>query len=93
MEVLSLELLFTTIDHIVAPAPVPRNCDIPKPITPKGYDSFPGRIITHFIVATMCIDGYTLTGILFLILDLGDQNIILGDAWMAHFDVHPDLRH
>lgn len=66
---------------------------LPRPITPKGYDGVNGRIITHFIVTTLCIDGYTLTQIPFLILDLGNQDAILGDAWMAHFDVLPDLRH
>ncbi|KAI0995662.1 hypothetical protein K3495_g12516 [Podosphaera aphanis] len=65
---------------------------LPKPITPKGYYGIPSRIITHFIVVTLCIDGYTLTQLPFLILDLGNQDIILGDAWMAHFDVLPDLR-
>lgn len=65
---------------------------LPKPITPKGYNGVKGRIITHFIVTTLRIDGYTLKKIPFLILDLGSQDIILGDAWMAHFDVLPDLR-
>ena len=33
---------------------------LPNPITPKGYDGVKGRIITHFIVTTLRIDGYTL---------------------------------
>lgn len=65
---------------------------LPRPITPKGYNGVSGRIITHFLVTTMIINGYTLPQIPFLILDLGNQDVILGDAWMAHFDVLPDLR-
>ncbi|KAI0990962.1 hypothetical protein K3495_g17225, partial [Podosphaera aphanis] len=56
------------------------------------YNGVPGRIITHFAVFTMQIDGHTLTQIPFLILDLGNQDVILGDGWMAHFDVLPDMR-
>ena len=41
----------------------------------------------------MIIDGHTLSKIPFLILDLGKQDVILDDTWMAHFDVLPDLRH
>ena len=41
----------------------------------------------------MNIDGFRLPKIPFLILDLGNQDVILGDAWMAHFDVLPDLRY
>lgn len=65
---------------------------LPQPITPKGYDGVAGRIITHFIVANMQIDNHTLSQVPFLILDLGNQDAILGDGWMAHFDVLPDLR-
>lgn len=70
---------------------VPLN--LPNPITPKGYNGVLGRLITQFLVITMIIDGHTLSKIPFLILDLGNQDVILGDAWMAHFDVLPDLRH
>ncbi|KAI0994471.1 hypothetical protein K3495_g13711, partial [Podosphaera aphanis] len=65
---------------------------LPKPITPKGYDGIAGRIITHFLVTKLIIDGHILPQIPFLILDLGNQDAILGDAWMAHFDVLPDLK-
>ena len=58
-----------------------------NPITPKRYDGIPGRIITHFVVISMNIDGFRLPKIPFLILDLGNQDVILGDAWMAHYDV------
>ncbi|KAI1007317.1 hypothetical protein K3495_g897 [Podosphaera aphanis] len=40
----------------------------------------------------MIIDGFTLPKIPFFILSLGNQDAILGDGWMAHFDVLPDLR-
>ena len=66
---------------------------LPNPISPEGYNWVPGRLITHFLIITMIIDGHTLPKIPFLILDLGKQDVILGDAWMAHFDVLPDLRH
>lgn len=72
---------FNVVPHILA-----------KPITPKGYNGIPGRKITHFIVLTMKIDGYILPEIPFLILDLGNQDVILGDGWMSHFDVLPDMR-
>ncbi|KAI1002534.1 hypothetical protein K3495_g5666 [Podosphaera aphanis] len=63
-----------------------------KPITPKGYNGVPGRIITKFVVFTMKIDGHTLDQTPFLVLDLGNQDVILGDGWMAHFDVLPDRK-
>jgi hypothetical protein len=62
------------------------------PITPKGYDGVHGKVITHFVVYTIKIDGYTLPEIPFLILDLGNQDAILGNGWLAHFDVLPDLK-
>lgn len=72
---------FNVVPHILA-----------KPITPKGYNGIPGRKITHFIVLTLKIDSYVLPEIPFLILDLGNQDVILGDGWMSHFDVLPDMR-
>ena len=65
---------------------------LPKPILPKGYNGVTGNAITHAIVLQIEIDGYRLSEIPFLILDLGNHDAILGDGWMDHFDVLPDLR-
>ncbi len=65
---------------------------LPKPIFPKGYNGVAGNSITHYIIFNIKIDGYRLAEILFLILDLGNHNAILGDSWIDHFDVLPDLR-
>jgi hypothetical protein len=62
------------------------------PIFPKGYNGVAGRAITHVISFDLEIDGYKLPNIPFLILDLGNQDAILGAGWMEHFDVLPDLK-
>ena len=53
---------------------------LPKPIFLKGYNGVAGDSITHFIVFNIEIDGYRLADILFLVLDLGNYNAILGDG-------------
>ena len=63
-----------------------------SPIFPKGYNGVAGNSITHYMIFDIEIDGYQLAKIPFLILDIGNHDAILGDAWMDHFDVLPDLR-
>ena len=62
------------------------------PIFPKGYDGASGKAITHVILFNMLIDGYLLKQQPFLVLDLGNQDAILGDGWMDYYDVLPDMR-
>jgi hypothetical protein len=40
----------------------------------------------------LVINGRRLIEVLFLILDLGNHDMILRAKWMAYFDVQPDLR-
>jgi hypothetical protein len=62
------------------------------PIIAKGYDGVRSRPITHYVLIDLVIDGRRLVEVPFLILQLGNQDMILGAKWMAHFDVQPDLR-
>jgi hypothetical protein len=63
-----------------------------RPIVAKGYNSVRGNPITHYILINLVIDRRRLVEIPFLILDLGNHDIILGAKWMAYFDIQPDLR-
>jgi hypothetical protein len=63
-----------------------------KPIGAKGYDGRQGQSITHVLVCDLMIDNRRLKDVPFLMLDLGNHDIILGAKWMAYFDILPDLR-
>jgi hypothetical protein len=63
-----------------------------RPIVAKGYNGVRGNPITHYLLIDLVIDGRRLVEIPFLILDLGNHDIILGAKWMAYFDIQPDLR-
>ncbi len=62
------------------------------PIAIKGYDGREGRAVTHFLECTLTIDGRRLTLVPFLVLDLGNHDLILGSQWFEYYDVKPDLR-
>jgi len=66
--------------------------ELPKPILAKGYNGVVGKSISHYILLNLIIDKRHLYDLPFLILDLGNHDIILGSKWMAYFDVQPDLR-
>ena len=63
-----------------------------RPITAKGYDGVPGKPITHYLSLDLVIDRRRLVEIPFLILDLGNHDMILGAKWMSYFDIYPDLK-
>ncbi len=48
------------------------------PITIKGYDGREGRVVTYFLEYTLTIDSRRLTLVPFLVLDLGNHDLILG---------------
>src|SRR6266536_4343350 len=48
------------------------------PIAIKGYDGREGRVVTHFLEYTLTINGRRLTLVPFLVLDLGNYDLILG---------------
>jgi len=65
---------------------------LPTPIIATGYNGIEGNSITHYILFNLIIDGRHLYGLPFLILDLGNHDIILGSKWMRHFDVQVDIK-
>jgi hypothetical protein len=58
-----------------------------RPIIAKGYNGVRGNPITCYLLVDLVIDGRRLVEVLFLILDLGNHDMILGAKWMAYFDV------
>lgn len=69
-----------------------KDTSLDRPIVAKGYDGVRGNPITHYLLIDLVIDGRRLVEIPFLVLDLGNHDIILGAKWMAYFDIQPDLR-
>ena len=61
------------------------------PITIKGYNSCKGRVVTHFLECTLTINDQQLTLVPFLVLNLGNYDLILGSQWFKYYDVKPDL--
>jgi hypothetical protein len=47
------------------------------PITIKGYNSREGRVVTHFLECTLIINNRQLTLVPFLVLNLGNHDLIL----------------
>ncbi len=47
------------------------------PITIKGYNGRKGRAVTHFLEYTLTINSRRLTLVPFLVLDLGNHDLIL----------------
>ena len=63
-----------------------------RPILAKGYNGVCSKPITHYLSIDLVVDGRRLVEIPFLILDLGNHDMILGAKWMAYFDIQPDLK-
>ena len=63
-----------------------------KLIAIKGYDGHRGKAVTHYLRCTFAIDNRRLVRVPFLVLDLGNYNLILSALWFTYFDVMPDLR-
>ena len=62
-------------------------------ITIKGYDSREGRVVTYFLECTLMINSRRLTLVPFLVLDLGNHDLILGLKWFEYYNVKLDLCH
>lgn len=58
----------------------------------KGFNGRPGSPITHIIVLHLVINGRRFLNQPFLILDLGQHDIIVGRRWLAEKDVWMDVR-
>jgi predicted aspartyl protease len=56
-------------------------------IIPKGFDGQPGKAVTHILTLHLSLDGQRQEDIPFIILDLGNHNVILGLKWMAYFNI------
>src|SRR5689334_19097382 len=63
-----------------------------NPIAIKGYNGKVGSSVTHYLQCTLVVDGRRLPENPFLVLDLGNHDVILGSMWFAHHDIKPDLR-
>jgi hypothetical protein len=63
-----------------------------RPIIAKGYNGVRGHPITHYVLIDLVINRRRLVEIPFLILDLGNHDMILGAKWMAYFDIQPNLK-
>jgi hypothetical protein len=48
-----------------------------NPITIKGYNSYKGRVVTHYLEYTLTINRRQLTLVPFLVLNLGNHDLIL----------------
>jgi hypothetical protein len=63
----------------------------PKPliqsIIPKGFNRQLGKAITYILTLHLSINGQRQKDIPFIILDLGNYNIILGLKWMSYFNI------
>ncbi|KIN08328.1 hypothetical protein OIDMADRAFT_110411, partial [Oidiodendron maius Zn] len=58
----------------------------------KGYNSQPGRLVIYYIQLYLTVDQYCQYNIPLLILDLGSHDIIIGQKWLAYFDILLDYR-
>ena len=61
------------------------------PIAIKGYDGCQGRVVTHFLECTLTINSRRLTQVPFLVLNLGNYNLILGLQWFKYYNIKLDL--
>lgn len=63
---------------------------LPTPIVPAGFRGKREKAITHFICFNLMLDKRILPRIPFLILELGNVDMILGFTWMSYFNVKVD---
>jgi hypothetical protein len=55
-----------------------------------GFNRKQSIPLTHIIILTMAMDNHIIRQMLFLILDLGYHNVILGRMWLAEYYVLVD---
>ena len=58
-----------------------------RTIQAKGFDGKTSKVITHLLILNLTIDGHRQEEVPFLILDLGNHDLILGLKWMSYFNV------
>ena len=63
------------------------------PIIIKGYNGYQGRVVTHFLEYTLTINSRQLTQVPFLVLNLGNHDLILGLQQFKYYNIKPDLCH
>jgi hypothetical protein len=61
------------------------------PCPVRGYDGKPGKA-THVIILHLRVDGRRQKNVPMLILDLGQQDLILGRKWFEEHDIWMDIK-
>jgi transposase InsO family protein len=64
---------------------------LPWHVPVKGYNGSFGKAITHYIRLHLTVDGRKQMNVPFLILDLGQHEMILGRRWMECCKIQVDL--
>ena len=88
----ALALINTQVAVYVAQFFIFKAKKLPRLITVKGYNGAPGWDITYSILLTLVLDIRKFDNLAFLITDLGSHDVILGKAWLSHYNVKPDVR-
>ena len=65
---------------------------LPLPSRTRGFDGNPGRPVTHSLNLHLWVDGRRFLDQPFLIVDLGQYDIIIGRRWLANHDIWLDVR-
>jgi hypothetical protein len=65
---------------------------LPIPCSVRGFNGKQGMPITHFVRLTLDIDRQYLLRIPFLIVGLGEHDMILGRKWASHQDLLIDYK-
>lgn len=64
--------------------------DLPYSVPIRGYNSSIRSLAKQFIRLHLTVDGRLIKNCPFIIMDLGDQDMILGLKWFRHFRVRLD---
>jgi hypothetical protein len=65
---------------------------LPFPSLPvKGYDGKRGASITSFLRVHLILDGRKIYNVPFLVLPLGNHDMIIGKSFMEYFDISPSV--
>ena len=58
-----------------------------SPIRIRGYDGHANQSVSHYLICNLVVDQRRLLQVPFLVLDLGNHDLILGSDWFSHYDV------
>jgi hypothetical protein len=58
----------------------------------RGYDGQAKQRVSHYLLCNLVVDQRRLPQVPFLVLDLGNHDLILGSDWFSYYDVKPDMR-